>query len=77
MMHAYEAVRGELEKYGRGLAEKEEIIVLTKTDVTDEKVIASTKKKFEKLGKPVFVLTLFDDATVKEFSDELLKLLKR
>ena len=77
MMKSYETVRSELEKYGRGLEEKEEIIVLTKTDVVDAEVVESTKKKFEKLGKPVFVLTLFDDSSVKKFSDELVKILKR
>lgn len=85
-LKAYETVREELEKYGNGLDEKEEIIVLTKTDTVssanaDEnaKLIAATKKKFEKVsnGKPVFTLTLFDDASVKAFRDELVAILKK
>ena len=34
------------------------------------------KKEFMKLKKPVFVLFLFDDAMVKEFSDDLVKILR-
>jgi GTPase len=77
MMKAYETIREELVKYGKGLAEKDEIIVLTKTDTVSAEVIAATKKKFEKLGKPVCVVTLFDDASVKAFRDELVTILKQ
>jgi GTPase len=77
MMKAYETVRDELEKYGNGLAEKDEVILLTKTDTTTEEVIESTKKKFEKLGKPVFVMTLFDDTSVKGVRDALVELLRK
>lgn len=77
MMKSYETIRDELAKFGKGLEDKDEIILLTKTDVTDEATVASTKKKFEKLGKPVFAVTLFDGGAVKEFRDELVKILKK
>ncbi|HTH93089.1 MAG TPA: GTPase ObgE [Candidatus Paceibacterota bacterium] len=77
MMKAYETVRTELEKYGGDLDKKEEIILLTKTDTVDEKTIAATVKKFEKLKKPVFAVTLFDDSSVKEFQDSLVNILKK
>lgn len=77
MMKAYETIREELTKYGRGLDEKKEVILLTKTDTADEKTIAAAVKKFEKLGSPVFTVTLFDDASVKAFKDELIKMLKK
>jgi hypothetical protein len=41
-----------------------------------EKVVEKVKKEFEKLGKPVLTLTLYDDASVKAFMKELAKLLK-
>jgi len=76
-MKVYKEIRGELEKYGNELADKEEIIILTKTDVTkDAKEIAKQVKAFEKLGKPVFTISLFDDASVKSLRDSLVKLLK-
>ena len=77
MMKAYETIREELVKYGKGLSEKDEIILLTKTDIMDEKMIAAAVKKFEKLGKPVYTITLFDDGSVKRFTDELIKHLKQ
>jgi GTP-binding protein len=89
MLKSYKEIRKELEKYDKklklgedGLAEKKEIIILTKADVVEQgesslKVIDKEKKKFEKLGIKVFVLSLFDDKMVKKFRDELVKILKK
>ena len=84
MMKTYKEIRKELEAYDKksglgkeGLSSKEEIIVLTKTDVVeDEKIIDKKKKEFEKLGEKVFVISLYDDKSIKKFSDELAKILK-
>ena len=85
MMKVYKEIRKELEKYDKkndlgkdGLSKKEEIIILTKTDVIeDKKIIEKKKKDFEKISKKVFVLSLYDDASVKKFRDELTKILKK
>lgn len=85
MMKTYKEIRKELEKYDKknnlgeeGLSKKEEIIVLTKTDIVeDNKIIEKKKKEFEKISKKVFVLSLYDDASVKNFRDELIKILKK
>lgn len=76
MMKIYETIREELQKYDDTLTKKDEIILLTKTDVVDEKTIKDTINKFEKLGKPVFAVTLFDDNAVKSFKDSLTKILE-
>ncbi len=84
MMKSYKEIRKELEKYDKslnldedGLLKKEEIIILTKSDVIDDpKVVAKKVKEFEKLGGKVFVLSLFDDKMVKKFQDALVKILK-
>ncbi len=77
MMKVYKQIRKELEKYDKLLGEKDEIIVLTKTDTVDnQKVIDKAVKEFTKLDKPVFVLSLYDDKSVKSFSDALVKLLR-
>lgn len=76
MMKAYKQVRGELEAYGEGLSEKDEIIILTKTDAIDEKELAAKVKEFTKLKKKVFTVSLFDEKSVKKISDELVALLK-
>ena len=75
-MKAYETIRAELEQFGQGLAEKEEVILLTKADVTDSDTVEKIKKQFEALGKKVFAVTLFDDEKVKVFRDELIHYLK-
>src|SRR3989338_9187248 len=94
MMKAYKEIRKELEKYDKslglceeGLSEKEEIIILTKTDVVEDprllpkggqaKVIAKKTADFKKITKNVFTLSLFDDKMVKKFQDALVKILKK
>ena len=85
MMKAYKEIRKELEKYDKnlnlgeeGLSKKEEIIILTKSDTTDNsKIIEKKKKEFEKISKKVFVLSLYDDKSIKTFRDELVKILKK
>lgn len=86
MMTRYKQIRKELEKYDKklnlgdeGLSTKDEIIILTKSDAVDAKVIKKTIAEFKKLkrGTKVFVLSLFDDKIVKDFSDELAKILKK
>lgn len=97
MMRVYKQIRKELEKYdkqhklgGDGLAAKDEIIILTKTDeAKDKKIVAREEAKFKKLparnaahnaaggGKKVFVISLFDDASIKALTDELIKILRK
>ncbi|MEI6316826.1 MAG: GTPase ObgE [bacterium] len=81
MMKAYKEIRNELATYGNGLEEKEEIILLTKTDVLAEdereKIITKKIKEFEKIGKQVYAVTLYDDASVKKFADVLVEFLKK
>jgi GTP-binding protein len=78
MMKVYKEIRKELSAYGQGLDEKEEVILLTKTDVIDDpKAIAKKVKEFEKLGKEVFTISLYDSASVEAFKKELIKMLAK
>ena len=53
-------------------------IILTKTDTAeDTKIITKKVKDFEKLGEKVFVLSLYDDKSVKKLRDELVKIFKK
>lgn len=77
MMKVYKQIRKELDTYDKSMSEKDEIIILTQTDtVSDPKVIEKVKKEFEKLDKPIFTLSLYDDKSVKDFSDKFIKLLR-
>ena len=53
-VHAYEVVRGELEAYGHGLAEKSEIVALSKCDsISPEDAKKKAKALKKAIGKPV------------------------
>ena len=75
MMKVYKEIRNELKTYGNDLDTKEEIILLTKTDVLPEddreKIIKKKIKEFEKMGNKVYAVTLYDDESVKSFADVL------
>ena len=74
----YETIRKELEKFDPTLLDKKEVIVLTKVDlIDDEEKIKKIKEKFEKIKKPVFVLSLYDDEMIKKIMDGLVKLLRK
>lgn len=77
MLKSYKEIRKELSKYGQNLDEKQEIIILSKSDMADKKEIAKKVAEFKKLKKKVFALSLFDDRMVKKFRDELTKILKK
>lgn len=77
VMGAYRAIRKELEAYDKELAEKEEIIVLTKTDMVDEHVLKKAQKELSVLKPRLFALSVYDDASLKHFSDALVKLLRK
>ena len=84
MLKSYKETRKELEKYdksldlgGEGLSQKDEIIILTKTDVVDEKVANKKLKDFKKISKNVFAISLYDDKMVRKFADSLVKILKK
>lgn len=74
---SYRAIRNELATFGRGLAEKRELVVLSKTDLLDEegvkKALATLK---EATGKEVIPLSILDETLVKELSDTLARELK-
>ncbi len=73
---AYKTIRAELEAYSEILAEKPEIIILTKTDVSDEKKIAAAKKKLTKYCKTILSVSIIDDVSVKKLRDDLVKILR-
>ena len=91
MLKSYKEIRKELAKYDNklgldkdglpaqaGLSSKQEIIILTKTDVMENpKIITKAVKAFEKLGRKVFTISLFDDKMVKKFKNDLSKILKK
>jgi GTP-binding protein len=75
---AYREVRGEIELFGHGLADKREIIVLSKTDLrTPDECETIAKALAKATGKEVLSVSIADDDALKVFSDTLTKILKK
>jgi GTPase len=73
---AYKTIRGELDAYSEELGNKKEIIILTKTDLVDEKTLKVKIKEAKKLNPDVFVASIINDEQVKTLTDDLVKILR-
>lgn len=73
----YQTVRAEIAKFSKAdLAGKREVIVLTKTDTRDAAFIEKTAERMRSHNKDVLTVSVIDDATVKNLSDQLVALLR-
>ena len=68
----YQTVWNEMKAFNTILTEKEEIILLTKTDIADEKAVEKRIKELKKLKKKVVPVSILDDTSI----NELKKLMK-
>lgn len=73
---AYQTIRKELEAYSDDLAKKREIIILTKTDLVDEKTLKARVKEAKKLNPDVLYVSVINDEQVKALKDGLVKILR-
>jgi len=73
---AYNTIREELGKFDESLLKKEELILLTKTDMVSSEVLESHVELFKKTHKTVLAVSIIDDQSVKKLSDELVKILR-
>ena len=67
----YKTILSELKRYDPVMLSKEEIILLTKTDVVDETVLAQGVAWAEKKKKRYFTVSVYDDSSLKKLSDGL------
>ncbi|MFA6077788.1 MAG: GTPase ObgE [Candidatus Paceibacterota bacterium] len=74
---AYQAVRAELEAFDSDLAKKKEVVILTKTDVLPDGELSKIITAVKKLNKEVYAVSLYDDKSIKEIEDNLVKLLRK
>ena len=74
-MEAYKTIRNEIKKYDEELAMKPEIIVLTKSDTVSADAADERRSAFEKVVSEVFVVSLYDDDSVKKLRDGLVSAL--
>ena len=77
LVSAYTNIRNELKAFGSGLSEKQELVVLSKTDLlTPEQVGKALEDLKEVSGKEVIGISILDDESIKRISDKLAQLLK-
>jgi len=73
---AYRTVRKEIEAYGAGLAEKPEIVALSKTDALSKEDLAAAKRKLSRAtGKVPLVLSSASGTGVREALSALLHII--
>lgn len=73
----YDVIREELGKYDKALLDKQEVILLTKTDLVDETKLKSYIKTFGKSHDKILSVSIIDDASIKNLSDELVKIMRK
>jgi GTP-binding protein len=73
----YKSIRQELKDYSDELAKKEEVVILTKTDMVDEKALKAAVKKVSKLNPNILSVTILDDVSTKNLKDSLIKILRK
>lgn len=69
----YEIVRSEFGKYNSALLEKPEIILLTKTDLVNEKTIKKSIAVFKKMKKQVFACSIYNLESISSLKQSLEK----
>jgi GTP-binding protein len=75
---AYETVRGELEAYGHGLAEKQELAVLSRADVATPEQRKSAKAKIRRrAGTPPLLISAATGEGIEALLDACLELVGR
>ncbi|MFH1402352.1 MAG: GTPase ObgE [Patescibacteria group bacterium] len=73
----YKIIREELKQYDKDLLKKPEIIILTKSDLIDAKTVLKIINKMKKINSEILTLSAYDDDSIKNFSDFLIKKLRQ
>jgi GTP-binding protein len=77
MIDAYNIIREELKKFSSDLINKKEIIILTKFDLVDAEKQKEVKRNIEKINPDVMIVSVYDDKSIKELADYLIKILRK
>lgn len=62
----YETIRDELGEFDKELLEKKEVILLTKTDLVDEKILKKAKKSLKKLKIKIIPTSIHDMGSIEK-----------
>ncbi|MFZ2192645.1 MAG: Obg family GTPase CgtA [Candidatus Moraniibacteriota bacterium] len=72
----YDVIRKELGNYSPDLIKKKEIILLTKSDLSDEKIIDQRVKQMQKINSNVYVASIHNQEQIDNLKQNLLLMLK-
>ena len=72
---AYETVRHEFGEFNPQLLDKPEVILLTKIDLVDEKIVKKITQFFRKKGKTVCTSSIYDPESISKFKKYLISIL--
>ena len=71
---SYTQVRTELKNYSNKLLEKNELVVLNKTDLIEQKEVKNIKDKFlKKYNVNLLTISTFDKKTISNLKSKLVK----
>ena len=74
LIGSYKQVRKELSEYSKDLLKKNEIIVLNKIDLVDQKELEEKRYKFtKKIKKNVTTISILDKKSVNKIKSKLIK----
>lgn len=65
----YNTVRKEFSDYGRGLNDKKEIILLTKTDLIDTEKLEEQTQKLKQFSENIYSVSVIDDGSLEKIKD--------
>ncbi len=69
----YEVIRSELNKYGKGLNKKKEILVLTKKDLTNHETYLKKIKELKSYtGKTIYAISIKDKKSINKLINDLI-----
>lgn len=71
LLGSYNIIRDELTNYSPGLLEKTEIIVLTKADLLDKKVLTNKIKSLKKMGSNILTASIYDLDSINKLKENL------
>jgi GTP-binding protein len=74
---SYETVREEFGKFSEKLLTKPEVVLITKTDLTDEEQIEKVKAVFKKMKKKILTSSIYDEASIEKLKKEMISLIKK
>ncbi len=72
---SYNAIRNELSGYDTSLADKPELVILTKTDLVDAEYVEEKKRELLEKNPNTLTVSIYDDESIKSLSDSITKLL--